>query len=105
MLDQTIDLRAMLVADGVVTSTDLVGAVNSVSVSGNLAAVAVEAAPKTDSGWVVFVNVATLAYVHSVQVGALPDMVTFTPDGSKVVVACEGEPNEGYSIDPEGAWP
>ena len=103
MLDQTIDLRAMLVADGVVTSTDLVGAVNSVSVSGNLAAVAVEAAPKTDSGWVVFVNVDTLAYVQSVQVGALPDMVTFTPDGSKVVVACEGEPNEGYSIDPEGS--
>ena len=100
-LEQSIDLRAMLVTAGMTTSSDLVGAANSVSVHGNLAAVAIEAAPKTDPGWVVFIDVTTLAYVNAVQVGALPDMLTFTPDGSKVVVACEGEP-EDYTVDPEG---
>jgi len=99
---QSIDLKAMLVAGGKAADLSLVGAANSVSIHGNLAAVAVEANPKTDAGWVVFVNVATLAYVDAVQVGALPDMLTFTPDGSKVVVACEGEPAD-YTVDPEGS--
>lgn len=34
--------------------------------------------------------------------GALPDMVTFTPDGSKVLLAIEGEPADNYADDPEG---
>ncbi len=33
---------------------------------------------------------------------AVPDMVTFTPDGSKVLVAIEGEPTTGYTHDPLG---
>ena len=100
-LTQSIDLRAMLVANGK-AATAAVGAANSVSIYGNLAAVAVEANPKTDAGWVVFLNVSTLAYVNAVQVGALPDMLTFTPDGGSVVVACEGEPGD-YTVDPEGS--
>jgi len=99
---QSIDLRAMLVADGKTGDVSLVGAANSVSVSGDLVAVAVEAAPKTDPGWVVFIDAATLAYVDAVPVGALPDMLTFTPDGSLVVIACEGEPDD-YTVDPEGS--
>ena len=38
---------------------------------------------------------------NSVDVGALPDMLTFTPDGAKILVANEGEPDG--DIDPDGS--
>lgn len=100
--ERSIDLPQLLVSNGKTTGTSLVGAANSVATSGNLVAIAVEANPKTDNGWVVFLNASTLAYVNAVQVGALPDMITFSPDGTKLLVANEGEPNVGYTIDPEG---
>ncbi len=103
VLEETIDIQQLLVDNGVVASVDVVGAVNSVALSGNLVAVAVEADPKTDAGWVIIINATTFAYIDAVQVGALPDMLTFTPDGSKIVVANEGEPDEGYVHDPEGS--
>jgi DNA-binding beta-propeller fold protein YncE len=46
------------------------------------------------------------AFASSVKVGALPDMLTFSPDGTKVLVANEGEPNsygQASSVDPEGS--
>ena len=101
-LIDSIDIRQMLVDNSKAANTGLVGATNSVSVHGDLAAIAIEANPKTDNGWIVFINTGNLSYVNAVQVGALPDMVTFTPDGKKVLVANEGEPDEGYAHDPEG---
>ena len=76
--------------------------VNSVSVSSGTVAVAVAAAVPTDAGAVAFFDTATLAPKGSAAAGALPDMVTFTPDGRFVLVANEGEPNEDYTVDPEG---
>jgi DNA-binding beta-propeller fold protein YncE len=71
---------------------------NSVAIANGLAAVAIESATRTDPGVVNFYNTATrqLAagfYPNSVTVGALPDMLTFTPDGSKLLVANEGTPS------------
>jgi hypothetical protein len=65
-------------------------------------AIAVEADPKQDPGSVLLLN-ADGQILSAVKVGALPDMLTFTPDGKKVLVANEGEPNADYSVDPEGS--
>jgi DNA-binding beta-propeller fold protein YncE len=57
---------------------------------------------KTDPGAVVFLD-PDGAVLAQVTVGALPDMLTFTPDGRYVVTANEGEPNADYTVDPEGS--
>ncbi|MBT3211962.1 MAG: alkaline phosphatase [Planctomycetaceae bacterium] len=77
-------------------------AVNSVSVLDGTLAVAVEAGVITENGRVAFYDTGSLQLRGSVEAGALPDMVTFTPNGHWVLVANEGEPNEEYTIDPEG---
>ncbi|MEA5534813.1 choice-of-anchor I family protein [Crocosphaera sp. XPORK-15E] len=78
------------------------GGVNSVAVKNGVVAAAVQANIITDPGTVAFFNVNGNP-LNSVTVGALPDMLTFTLDGLKVLVANEGEPNEDYTIDPEGS--
>jgi hypothetical protein len=98
-----INLKQMLADESVVANANLVGPSNSIAVNSTYVAVAVEANPKTNNGWVVFLNLSDLSYASAVEVGALPDMLTFTKDGSKVIVANEGEPNDDYSIDPEGS--
>lgn len=75
---------------------------NSVDVANGLVAVAVEAATKQDPGQVVFFSTAGVLQ-RALAVGALPDMVTFTPDGQRVLVANEGEPSDDYSVDPVGS--
>jgi hypothetical protein len=76
--------------------------VNSVAVSGGVVAVACEASPKTDPGTVVFLDV-NGNLLSQVTVGALPDMLTFDATGTLVLVANEGEPNDDYTVDPEGS--
>lgn len=97
-LDVAADIAAAV--EAVASANDL-GAANSVSVSGNTVAVAVEAGDKQANGYVAFYQTDG-TFLGTVEVGALPDMLTFTPDGSKVLVANEGEPNGDYSADPEG---
>jgi DNA-binding beta-propeller fold protein YncE len=90
-------------------SINLGGVVNSVAVFKGLAAAAVQAESKTDPGRVVFFSAASddaesvAAFSVSVEVGALPDMLVFTPNGRRVLVANEGEPNDAYDVDPEGS--
>jgi hypothetical protein len=79
------------------------GAANSVAVHAGYLAVAIEADPKTDPGIVAFYDTDTLELLATVEVGALPDMLTFTPDGKKLLVANEAEPDDTYAIDPEGS--
>lgn len=83
-------------------SINLSGGPNSVAIYNGVVAVAVENANKQLNGSVDFYQASTGALINSVTVGALPDMLTFTPDGSKVIVANEGEPSDDYSVDPEG---
>jgi DNA-binding beta-propeller fold protein YncE len=76
--------------------------VNSVAVHKGLVAVACEADPKQDPGTVAFLDVDG-NFISSVIAGALPDMLTFTPNGKQVLVANEGEPDDDYLVDPEGS--
>ena len=78
------------------------GGVNSVDVYNGLVAVAVEAEVKQDSGSVVLLDFNGNP-LNAVTVGALPDMVTFSPDGTKILTANEGEPDDAYAVDPEGS--
>lgn len=78
------------------------GGVNSVAIKNGIVAVAVEAEDKTMNGSVVFFDTDG-TYINEVVVGALPDMVVFSNDGTKVLTANEGEPNTDYTSDPEGS--
>jgi 2',3'-cyclic-nucleotide 2'-phosphodiesterase (5'-nucleotidase family) len=80
------------------------GEPTSVAASDDLLAVAVPAAVKTDPGKVVFFQ--DEVRVGEVTVGSLPDSVAFAPNGKRLVVANEGEPNsygQPDSVDPEGS--
>ncbi|QBA20528.1 T9SS type A sorting domain-containing protein [Chryseobacterium indologenes] len=77
------------------------GGITSIAVKNGIIAAA---SPNTDpqqNGSVVFFDI-NGNFLKQVTVGALPDMVTFSPDGTKVITANEGEPNDAYTIDPEG---
>lgn len=76
--------------------------INSVAVKNGIVAAAMEHTVIDQEGSVVFFNTDGL-YLNKVQAGILPDMLTFTPDGKKVLVANEGQPSDDYSVDPEGS--
>ena len=81
--------------------------INSVAVRNDgLAVAAVEPENKTDAGELIFFDAGADepgTVLGRVGVGALPDMVTITPEGDYALVANEGEPAEDYSVDPEGS--
>jgi len=82
--------------------SDIGADANSVAVKNGIVAIAVQAKQKTDSGFVAFYNPGGERQAV-VQVGALPDAVTFSPDACFVLVSNEGEPSADYAIDPEGS--
>ncbi len=57
---------------------------------------------KTNPSNIVFLDV-NGNFISKVKAGANADHVIFTPNGQKLLVANEGEPNVGYTIDPEGS--
>mgnify|MGYP001303737215 CR=1 FL=1 len=78
---------------------------NSVAVSNGLVAVAVElvaAGGAQQSGVLAFFD-AQGSLIEHAAAGALPDMVTFSPNGLWALSANEGEPSADYSFDPEGS--
>ena len=83
------------------------GDANSIAIDENNQMLAVAMAAKNvgEAGQIAFYDISgdTPAFIKNVPAGFLPDMVTFNQDGTKVVVANEGEPNGDYSIDPEGS--
>jgi hypothetical protein len=90
-----------------VQTIPLGGKPNSVAVHEGVVAVAVEGAQKTDPGTVKFFNTSG-ALLNSLTVGALPDMLVFSPDSHWLLVANEGEPSSYNndplpSVDPEGS--
>lgn len=80
--------------------TDFGAGVNSVAVKNGLVVAAIENDNSQEPGQVVFFN-SNGDFLKAVTVGALPDMVTFTPNGDKLLVANEGEPND--EVDPNGS--
>jgi len=100
-LNRSLDVAADVAAALSLNVSDI-GAANSVAVYGSTLAVAIEADVKQDNGYIAFYQTDG-TFLSVVEAGALPDMVTFTPDGNKVLAANEGEPNGDYSVDPAGS--
>jgi hypothetical protein len=78
------------------------GGLNSVAARNGVVACALEGPDPQANGSVVFFD-QNGALLKQVTVGAMPDMVTFSPDGRYVLTANEGEPNATYTNDPEGS--
>ncbi|MEB3881945.1 choice-of-anchor I family protein [Lyngbya sp. CCY1209] len=77
------------------------GEVNSVDVKNGVVVAAVGAGVDEKGNAVFFDTSGNL--LGAVEVGYSPDMVTFTPDGTKALVANEAFPNDDYTFDPEGS--
>ncbi|MBI1315840.1 T9SS type A sorting domain-containing protein [bacterium] len=78
------------------------GGITSVAVRDGRVAVASPNANEQMPGSVVFFD-AHGVFQSQVTVGALPDMITYSPDGSFLMTANEGQPNDNWSVDPEGS--
>lgn len=75
----------------------------SVACSNDVVAIAWAADDKRERGQVTFYNAKNLKELATHEVGYLPDMIVFTPDGETLLAANEGEPTDDYSFDPEAS--
>ena len=79
--------------------------VTSVAVGGGFLAAAIVGEPETSPGQVLLFSLSGLTSTSSpiatFTVGALPDSLAFNPQGNRIVVANEGEADDG--VDPEGS--
>ena len=91
---------ATLITSILVTPT--YGNINSIAVRNGIVAAAIENLVPEQPGKIVFFDT-TGAFISQVTAGAMPDMITFSNDGTKVLTANEGQPNAAYTIDPEGS--
>ena len=102
----TIDVRT-LVSDESFSYGDMTSV--AVSPDGKQLAAALQAENYADSGRVALFTCnadGSLTFEKTVETGVQPDMVTYTPDGSYILTANEGEPREGYTepaVDPAGS--
>lgn len=87
---------------GMISMVPFGGAVNSVAVHDGKLAAAIQATDKQANGKVVVFKTSDYSKIAEITVGALPDMVTFSPDGKYILTANEGEPNTTYTNDPSG---
>jgi len=80
------------------------GPATSVTVFGDLVAISMTDEPDHGLGQVQLFRYAEglVPVATASRLCHLPDMVTFTPDGSKILVACEGSPSQDFNEDPEG---
>ena len=86
-----------------IAEMEIPGNASSVTVFGDLVAVSMLEDEEWRDG-----QVQVMRYTDSLEVVGLykvcsqPDMITFTPDGKNLLVACEGSPSADFSEDPEG---
>lgn len=90
------------VAIGSISMYPVGGLVNSLDVENGVLAAAVESVNKQAPGKVALYNTSDYSLIKTIEVGALPDMITYSPDGKFILTANEGEPSADYTNDPEG---
>ena len=78
------------------------GNINSVVAHDSIIALAVENSNPQLNGSVVILDY-NGNFLKQVTVGAMPDMITFNKNYTKILTANEGEPNATYTVDPEGS--
>ncbi len=70
--------------------SDVGASAQSVAVNNGIVAIAISNNDETGNGFIAFSDTLGNETPVVVEVGVLPDMITFTPDGTKLLVANEG---------------
>ena len=78
------------------------GNINSLIAHDSVVVLAIENTNAQLNGAAVFMDY-NGNYLNQVEVGAMPDNITFNKNYTKILTANEGEPNDDYSVDPEGS--